>query len=160
MTSLPATLATSRTTVGLRRATADDVPVLVTLLTHDPPGRDRESPELAPYRRAFAAVDADPAQLLLAVTHGPDVVGTAQLTEIPGLSRGGTTRLEVEAGRGRADPRGQGNGAALFAWVVDEARRRGCGLVQLTTDRRRTDAHRFYERLGFTASHVGFKLQL
>ena len=77
MTSLPATLATSSTTVGLRRATADDVPVLVTLLTDDPLGRDRESSDLAPYRRAFAAVDADPAQLLLAVTHGPDVVGTA-----------------------------------------------------------------------------------
>ena len=160
MTSLPATLATSSTTVGLRRATADDVPVLVTLLTDDPLGRDRESSDLAPYRRAFAAVDADPAQLLLAVTHGPDVVGTAQLTEIPGLSRGGTTRLEIEAVRVRADLRGQGVGAALLTWTVDEARRRGCGLVQLTTDRRRTDAHRFYERLGFTASHVGFKLQL
>jgi GNAT superfamily N-acetyltransferase len=160
VTSLPATLATGSTTVGLRRATADDVPVLVTLLTDDPLGRVRESPDLEPYRRAFAAVDADPAQLLLAVTHGPDVVGTAQLTEIPGLSRGGTTRLEVEAVRVRADLRGQGVGAAVFGWVADEARRRGCGLVQLTTDRRRTDAHRFYERLGFTASHVGFKLQL
>ncbi len=112
------------------------------------------------YRRAFAAVDADPAQLLLAVTHGPDVVGTAQLTEIPGLSRGGTTRLQVEAVRVRADLRGQGVGAGLFTWAVDEARRRGCGLVQLTTDTRRPGAHRFYERLGFTASHVGFKLQL
>ncbi len=160
MTSLPATLATSSTTVGLRRATADDVPVLVTLLTDDPLGRDRESSDLAPYRRAFAAVDADPAQLLLAVTHGPDVVGTAQLTEIPGLSRGGMTRLEIEAVRVRADLRGQGIGAALFAWIVDEARRRGCGLVQLTTDTRRREAHRFYDRLGFTASHVGFKLQL
>ena len=157
MTLLPATLCTD---VRLRRATADDVPALAALLTDDPLGRDRESPDLAPYRRAFAAVDADPAQLLLTITHGPDVVGTSQLTEVPGLSRGGTTRLEIEAVRVRADLRGQGIGAALFAWVVDEARRRGCGLVQLTTDRRRTDAHRFYERLGFTASHVGFKLRL
>jgi predicted GNAT family acetyltransferase len=94
------------------------------------------------YRRAFAAVDADPAQLLLAVTHGPDVVGTAQLTEIPGLSRGGTTRLQVEAVRVRADLRGQGVGAALLTWAVEEARRRGCGLVQLTTDTRRPEAHR------------------
>jgi GNAT superfamily N-acetyltransferase len=160
VTPLPATLATGGTTLGLRRATADDVPVLVALLTDDPLGRDRESPDLAPYRRAFAAVDADPAQLLLALTQGPEVVGTAQLTEIPGLSRGGATRLQVEAVRVRADLRGQGVGAALLTWAVEEARRRGCGLVQLTTDTRRAEAHRFYERLGFTASHVGFKLQL
>ncbi|SET99549.1 GNAT family N-acetyltransferase [Geodermatophilus poikilotrophus] len=160
MNPLPTTLTAGGTTVGLRRATADDVPALVALLADDPLGRDREGPDLAPYRRAFAAVDADPAQLLLAATHGPDVVGTAQLTEIPGLSRGGTTRLQVEAVRVRADLRGQGVGAALFRWAVDEARRRGCGLVQLTTDTRRPEAHRFYERLGFTASHVGFKLQL
>ena len=160
MTSLPATLTTGSTTLDLRRATADDVPALVALLADDPLGRDRESPDLAPYRRAFAAVDADPAQLLLAVTDGPDVVGTAQLTEIPGLSRGGTTRLQVEAVRVRADLRGQGVGAALLSWAVAEARRRGCGLVQLTTDTRRPEAHRFYEGLGFTASHVGFKLQL
>ena len=112
------------------------------------------------YERAFAAVEADPAQLLLAVTDGPDVVGTAQLTEIPGLSRGGTTRLQVEAVRVRADLRGGGIGAALLEWAVDEARRRGCGLVQLTTDTRRPEAHRFYERLGSTASHVGFERQL
>ncbi|WP_167760973.1 GNAT family N-acetyltransferase [Geodermatophilus sp. DF01_2] len=112
------------------------------------------------YRRAFAAIDADPAQLLLAVTYGQDVVGTMQLTEIPGLSRGGATRLEVEAVRVRSDLRGRGIGAAVLGWTRDEARRRGCGLVQLTTDTRRPEAHRFYERLGFTASHVGFKLQL
>ena len=160
MTPLPATLATGTATVGLRRATADDVPALVALLTDDPLGSDRETPDLAPYRRAFSAVDADPAHLLLAVTQGADVVGTAQLTEIPGLSRGGTTRLQVEAVRVLADLRGQGVGAAVFTWAVEEARRRGCGLVQLTTDTRRPEAHRFYERLGFTASHVGFKLQL
>ena len=160
MTPLPTTLTVGDDPVVLRRATADDVPALVALLTDDPLGHDRETADLAPYRRAFAAVDADPAQLLLAVTHGTDVVGTAQLTEIPGLSRGGTTRLQVEAVRVRADLRGRGIGAAVFTWAVDEARRRGCGLVQLTTDTRRPGAHRFYERLGFTASHVGFKRQL
>jgi GNAT superfamily N-acetyltransferase len=160
VTPLPTTLTAGDTPVTLRRATADDVPALVALLTDDPLGRDRETADLAPYRRAFAAVDADPAQLLLAVTHGTDVVGTAQLTEIPGLSRGGTTRLQVEAVRVRANLRGRGIGAAVFTWAVDEARRRGCGLVQLTTDTRRPGAHRFYERLGFTASHVGFKRQL
>ncbi len=160
MTALPATFRTGTTTIGLRRAAADDIPALVALLTDDPLGRDRETADLAPYHRAFAAVDTDPAHLLLAVTHGTDVVGTAQLTEIPGLSRGGTTRLQVEAVRVRADLRGRGIGAAVFTWAVDEARRRRCGLVQLTTDTRRPEAHRFYERLGFTASHVGFKLQL
>ena len=114
MTPLPTTLHTGRTTVGLRRATADDVPALVALLTDDPLGRDRETPDLAPYERAFAAVDADPAQLLLAVTDGPDVVGTVQLTEIPGLSRGGTTRLQVEAVRVRSDLRG---GGKELAWL-------------------------------------------
>ncbi|RBY81783.1 GNAT family N-acetyltransferase [Geodermatophilus sp. TF02-6] len=148
------------TTVELRRSTADDVPALVALLTDDVLGRDREGADPAPYRRAFAAVDADPAQLLLTVTRGAQVVGTMQLTEIPGLSSRGATRLQVEAVRIHRDLRGTGIGTAVFGWVVDEARRRGCALVQLTTDTRRTDAHRFYERLGFVASHVGFKLQL
>ncbi|HYN96712.1 MAG TPA: GNAT family N-acetyltransferase [Pilimelia sp.] len=163
MTPLPTTLTAGDNPVALRPATADDVPAL-TALSRAPPraceGWGGGVLLLAPYRRAFAAVDADPAQLLLAVTHDTDVVGTAQLTEIPGLSRGGTTRLQVEAVRVRADLRGRGIGAAVFTWAVEEARRRGCGLVQLTTDTRRPEAHRFYERLGFTASHVGFKRQL
>ncbi|MGY1691139.1 GNAT family N-acetyltransferase [Geodermatophilus sp. SYSU D01105] len=160
MSSLPTTVRVGSRTFGLRRATADDVPALVALLTDDPLGRDREAADLAPYRQAFAAVDTDPAHLLVAVTDGPDVVGTAQLTVLPGLSRGGTTRLQVEGVRVRADRRGAGVGAALFGWVVEEGRRRGCGLVQLTTDAVRADAHRFYERLGFVASHVGFKREL
>ena len=89
-----------------------------------------------------------------------DVVGTLQLSFLPGLSRRGELRAQIEGVRVRADHRGAGVGEALIRWALAEARRRGCGLVQLTTDRSRRDAHRFYERLGFVASHVGFKLAL
>ena len=92
-------------------------------------------------------------------SHGA-VAGTLQLTVIPGLARRGALRAQIEAVRVREDLRGQGLGHELFAWAVEEARRRGCALVQLTTDKRRADAHRFYGRLGFVASHEGFKLHL
>jgi ribosomal protein S18 acetylase RimI-like enzyme len=164
VSSLPTTLSAGTTRYGLRRAVADDLPAIVTLLTDDPLGREREATDLEPYRRAFAAVDADPAHLLLAVTDEPDgagtVVGTLQLTVLPGLSRGGATRLQVEAVRVGAGHRGSGLGTAVLAWAVAEGRRRGCALVQLTTDTSRPGALRFYERLGFTASHVGLKLAL
>lgn len=88
------------------------------------------------------------------------VVGTLQLTLIPGLSRKGATRSIIEAVRIHADARGGGLGSRLIEWAVDQSQREGCQLVQLTSDASRTDAHRFYERLGFTASHVGFKLAL
>ena len=88
------------------------------------------------------------------------VGGTLQLTFIPGLARRGGLRAQIEAVRVREDLRGGGVGHALFAWAIDEARRRGCVLVQLTSDKRRAEAHRFYGRLGFTASHDGFKLRL
>ena len=146
--------------VTLRRARPDDLPALLALLADDPLGRGREVADLAPYRTAFAAIDADPAHLLVVAEHDGEVVGTLQLTVLPGLARGGALRAQVEAVRVHAEHRGSGLGAALLGWTVDEARRRGCSLVQLTTDRARTDAHRFYERLGFTASHVGYKLAL
>ena len=83
-----------------------------------------------------------------------------QLTLIPGLSRGGASRMQVEAVRIAEGLRGSGLGSAMLRWAVDEARRRGAALVQLTSDARRTDARRFYERLGFEPTHVGFKLFL
>jgi len=91
---------------------------------------------------------------------GPDVVGTMQLSFIPGLSRQGALRAQVEAVRVAAGHRGRGLGAAMLGWAIAEARRRGCALVQLTTDKSRDAAHRFYERLGFVASHEGMKLVL
>ncbi len=151
--------------IVVRRAVLDDLPALVALLADDVLGRSREGTDPTPYRRAFEQVDADPNQLLVAALAGDeesqrDVVGTLQLTTIAGLSRSGALRGQIEAVRVRADHRGRGTGAALLRWVVDEARRRGCALVQLTTDKSRTDALRFYERLGFTASHEGLKLAL
>ncbi|WP_017571439.1 GNAT family N-acetyltransferase, partial [Nocardiopsis halotolerans] len=83
-----------------------------------------------------------------------------QLTFVPGLSHRGATRAQVEAVRVRSDERGVGLGAGLLSWAEGEARRRGAAMVQLTSDASRGDAHRFYERLGYTASHVGFKKRL
>ncbi|WP_309647277.1 GNAT family N-acetyltransferase [Nocardioides sp.] len=113
-----------------------------------------------PYVRAFEALDADPAHLLLVAEIGGEVVATMQLSFIPGLARRGALRGQVEGVRVRADRRSSGLGRALITWSRDEAERRGCALIQLTSDKQRLEAHRFYADLGFTASHVGFKLEL
>jgi GNAT superfamily N-acetyltransferase len=156
--SLPQPLATG---FEVRRAVRADVPAIVELIAADQIGATRDGGDLAPYERAFALIDADPAQLLVAVTDDSEaVVGTLQLTFIPGLARRGGLRAQIEAVRIREDLRGRGLGHALFAWAIEAARERGCALVQLTSDKRREEAHRFYGRLGFTASHEGFKLRL
>ncbi|MEU3858137.1 GNAT family N-acetyltransferase [Streptomyces sp. NPDC028722] len=145
----------------IRDATADDLPAIVAMLADDPLGAQRESPDdLTPYRAALERLDADPNQHLVVAVREGRVIGTLQLTIIPGLSRKGATRALVEAVRIHADERGSGLGSLLIEWAVDASRRLGCHLVQLTSDKSRTDAHRFYERLGFTASHEGFKLRL
>ena len=148
-------------TYDLRRAVRSDVAAIVDLIAADQIGATRDGGDMAPYERAFAAIDADPAHLLvvLADTAGA-VAGTLQLTFLPGLARRGALRAQIEAVRVREDLRGRGLGEALIAWAIEEARRRGCGLVQLTSDKRRADAHRFWARLGFTPSHEGFKLRL
>lgn len=146
----------------LRRAAAEDVPALVALIAADQIGATRDSAaDLTPYLRAFQAIDADPAQFLAVVTTVDGaVVGTMQLSFIPGLARRGALRAQIEAVRVDVSQRGNGLGREMFAWAIAEARRRGCALVQLTTDKRRGDAHRFYGRLGFEATHEGFKLSL
>lgn len=152
------------TTAVLRRATVQDVPSIVELLAADQLGATRDGvtseEDLQPYLQAFGAIDADPAHLLLVATDGAQVLATMQLSLLPGLARRGALRAQIEAVRVRQDYRSRGLGAALFEWAIGEARRRQCSLVQLTTDKSRADAHRFYERLGFVASHEGLKLTL
>ena len=145
----------------IRPAVPDDIPAIVALLADDALGAQRESPDdLTPYTAAFECLAADPNQHLVVAVRDDRVVGTLQLTIVPGLSRRGATRSLVEAVRVHSDERGSGLGTQLIEWAIDASRREGCQLVQLTSDATRTDAHRFYERLGFTASHVGFKLSI
>ncbi|MEU6481314.1 GNAT family N-acetyltransferase [Streptomyces sp. NPDC047017] len=145
----------------IRPATAEDVPAIVGMLADDPLGARRESPEdLTPYLAALERLRADPNQHLMVAVRADRVVGTLQLSVIPGLSRRGATRSVIEGVRVHADERGNGLGTRLIEWAIDASRREGCQLVQLTSDRTRTDARRFYERLGFEPSHVGFKLSL
>ncbi|KOG51345.1 GNAT family acetyltransferase [Streptomyces griseoflavus] len=145
----------------IRRASEDDLPAIVAMLADDPLGATRETPDdLAPYRTAYEQLAADPNQHLVVAVRGDRPVGTLQLTVIPGLSRRGSSRSIIEAVRVHSDERGNGLGTRLIEWAVDESRTLGCRLVQLTSDATRIDAHRFYERLGFEASHLGFKLQL
>ncbi|MEI7034028.1 GNAT family N-acetyltransferase [Streptomyces pratensis] len=145
----------------IRPVTQDDLPAVVAMLADDPLGAQRESPDdLGPYRAAFQRVADDPNQHVVVAVREGRVVGTLQLTVVPGLSRRGTTRSIIESVRVHGDERGNGLGTRLIQWAVDESRRQDCRLVQLTSDITREDAHRFYERLGFTASHVGFKLAL
>lgn len=144
----------------IRTAVRTDVPAIVAMLADDPLGARREQPGDPAYLAAFDAIAADPNQLLVVADVDGTAVGTLQLTFIAGLSRRGATRAQIEAVRVRADLRGSGLGNRLITWAVDTARDRGCAMVQLTTDASRTDAHRFYQRLGFQPSHIGMKLTL
>ncbi|AKL66908.1 MULTISPECIES: GNAT family N-acetyltransferase [Streptomyces] len=147
--------------LAIRPATEDDLPAIVAMLADDPLGATRESPDdLTPYAAALKRLVEDPHQHVVVAVRGERVVGTLQLTIVSGLSRKGATRSIIEGVRVHADERGSGLGTRFVEWAIDQSRRENCQLVQLTSDVTRTDAHRFYERLGFTASHVGFKLQL
>ncbi len=146
-----------------RAAAEADLPAIVALLADDALGAAREAvgvPLDAGYRAAFRAIEADPNQLLAVAVAGGEVVGTLQLSFIPGLSRRGAWRGQIEGVRVAGSRRGGGIGRQMLVWAIAECRARGCRLVQLTTDRRRADAHRFYEGLGFVGSHTGYKLAL
>jgi GNAT superfamily N-acetyltransferase len=127
-----------------------------------PEAADAQTPEAvdAAYWSAFEAIDADPRNELIVADRAGEVVGTCQLTFVPSLSRRAAERMIIESVRVRRDLRGQGIGQAMMRWSLHRARERGCRLAQLTTDKRRADAHRFYASLGFEASHEGFKLAL
>ncbi|MFC5214062.1 GNAT family N-acetyltransferase [Streptomyces coerulescens] len=145
----------------IRPAVTEDIPAIVDMLADDPLGAQRESlDDPTPYLAAFERLTADPNQHLVVAVREGRVIGTLQLTVIPGLSRRGATRSIIEAVRIHSDERGSGLGTRLIEWAIDESRRQNCQLVQLTSDKSRTDAHRFYERLGFASSHMGFKLEL
>ncbi|HET7889715.1 MAG TPA: GNAT family N-acetyltransferase [Bradyrhizobium sp.] len=149
--------------LNFRRATEKDVPAIVRMLADDTLGASRETtgPESLPqYLNAFRAIDADPNQFLLVVEDGAEIVGTLQLTFIAGLSRGGLKRGLVEAVRVASSRRGEKIGEAMIAWAIEKCRREQCGIIQLTTDKSRTEAHRFYDRLGFEPSHIGYKMML
>lgn len=162
--SLPGDIVASGTRYVVRRARAEDLPAIVALLADDPLGAARESattPLPAGYVAAFAAIDADPNHELVVVQgEAHPIAGVLQLTFLPGISHRGGCRAQVEGVRIAAPLRSGGLGGALFAWAIGRARARGCLLVQLTTDKARPAAFRFYESLGFEASHEGMKLAL
>jgi GNAT superfamily N-acetyltransferase len=145
----------------LRDATVSDLPVILAMLAEDTIPANREADPSDPrYLAAFEAIGADPNQRLIAAELGGRVVGTMQLSFLPGLSFTGSWRGLIEAVRIVADLRGQKLGERMIRWAVEQCRARDCKLVQLTSSAKRTDAHRFYARLGFVQSHVGMKLHL
>lgn len=152
--------------IVFRTATRADLAAIVALLADDPLGREREAANPAAdaidarYLAAFEAIAADANQQLVVATEGDTVVGTLQLSFIPGIARQGAWRGQIEAVRIASRRRDAGLGQRMFEWAIARCRERGCALVQLTTDKRRPHAYRFYEKLGFVASHEGYKLAL
>ncbi|MEU7932997.1 GNAT family N-acetyltransferase [Micromonospora echinofusca] len=147
--------------VIFRKAVRADLPAVVALLADDVLGRTRDLTEVdAAYEKAFADIDADPRNQLIVADADGELLGCMQLTYIPGLGRHGAERQLIEAVRVRSDLRGRGVGGQMINWAIDQARQRGCALVQLTTDKTRRDAHRFYLNLGFLPTHEGLKLPL
>ncbi|MCP5084547.1 MAG: GNAT family N-acetyltransferase [Alphaproteobacteria bacterium] len=149
----------SANSAELRQAQRGDLEAIVAMLADDDLGSGREDASLplaAAYVDAFKAIDTDPNQLLAVAKSNGQVVGTLQLTFMPGLARTGL----IEAVRIAKSFRSSGLGQQMFEWAIGQCKARGCGLVQLTTDKSRPDAHRFYDRLGFEASHIGYKLKL
>lgn len=149
--------------IVFRSALLSDVRAIVALLADDELGSQREITGTLLDQRyvdAFDAIEADANQRLVVVVDGNEVIGTLQISLIPGIARMGAWRGQIEAVRIAAHRRDSGLGHKMFEWAISECRSRACSLVQLTTDKSRTDAHRFYEKLGFTASHEGYKLAL
>jgi GNAT superfamily N-acetyltransferase len=147
----------------LRDARREDVPAIVRMLVDDPLGSTREryaDPLLQAYYDAFDATAGDANNRHLIAKVEGKIVGTLHLVFIRGIARMGATRAQIEAVRVAAGQRGEGIGRKMIEAAIEMARERGCAFVQLTTDKTRKDAHRFYEGLGFVASHEGMKLSL
>jgi GNAT superfamily N-acetyltransferase len=151
-------------TLVLREARRDDVPAVVRMLIDDELSRGRENidgdqiPQL--YFDAFDAMAKSGNNRIFVAERDGEIVGTFQFTLLRGLVRRGALRGQIEAVRVAGQHRGQGIGRDMMRAAIEMARAQGCVLVQLTTDKSRKDAHRFYERLGFTATHEGMKLPL
>lgn len=144
-----------------RAATEDDLPAIVAMLADDHLGTQRESPDdLTPYRAAMVQITSDPRLMQVICERDGEIAGTMQLSITPGLSRKGMSRMQIEGVRVNSSTRGGGVGRQMIEWAINYAHERDCGLVELTTDKSRPDAHRFYERLGFEQSHFGYKLKL
>lgn len=147
----------------VREAQREDIRAIVELIADDEISALREDlsdPLPESYLRAFAAIEADTRTELLVAIHNEEVVATLQVTYLPGLSRMGSERAQIEAVRVARDTRGMGLGTHLLTEAINRAKERGCGLVQLTSDARRRDAQRFYRQLGFSETHVGMRLVL
>jgi ribosomal protein S18 acetylase RimI-like enzyme len=147
-----------------RLATLSDLPEIVRMLAEDPLGAKREhysSPLLPAYTQAFQSIESDPNnEIVLAVNQNEELLGFLQLTYIPNLTYQGRWRALIEGVRVHAEQRSRGIGQALIEYAIERARNRGCLMVQLTSDKSRADALRFYTSLGFNATHEGFKLML
>ena len=149
--------------VTFRRARRDDLPSIVALIAADQIGQMREdssTPLDGAYIEAFAAIERDDNQVLAVAEHDGAVIGCLQITFIPGISRRGMWRGNIESVRVAKALRGKGIGRAYFEWAIARCRERGCKLVQLTMDKRRNEASLFYQSLGFKPSHEGMKLSL
>jgi GNAT superfamily N-acetyltransferase len=142
----------------IRRAIQGDVPAILVLLMDDDLGKLREDGNLKPYEDAFQAISEDKNQFFGVAALDSELGGCFQITFIPGLSRRGMWRAQIESVRIARALRGQGLRTIMMQWAIARARERGCGLVQLNSDKTRLEAHNFYEALGFKASHEGFKL--
>ena len=148
-------------TVTFREATREDMPEVVAMLTDDVLGQGRELADLNPYLKAFDAMQSEGGNLVIVgVDAENEIIATCQLTIISGLSLSAARRAQIESVRVASHMRGHGIGEQMFADVEARARAAGCRLIQLTMNAQRTESHRFYERLGFTPSHIGFKRYL
>lgn len=152
---------TTNSPLKIRKAMQADLPAILAMLADDVLGAARERPgDAALYETAWRQIEAQGGNDVLVAELPEGVVGCLQLIVIPGLARQGALRAQIEGVRVASTHRGQDIGEHMIAFAIDAARAAGCRLVQLTTDKRRTDAHRFYERLGFKATHEGMKLEL
>ena len=146
--------------IQFEKANIEDLPVIIEMLHDDALGAQRESEKLdiKKYENAFRHIEKDPNNEIIVARDANKVIGVLQLTYLPSLTYQGSWRAQIEGVRIHQSQRGKGIGEHLFQWAIERAKQKGCKIVQLTSDKQRTDALRFYEKLGFKASHEGFKL--